>query len=70
MKVKFLGNLGSQDAKAFGLDHSKCTEGAVADVPDGLVEGIGARYPGLIEPVALKAVPPASDVQSRKGKSE
>ena len=38
MKVQFRSNLGSVDAKTFGLDHKDCTAEAIVDVPNDVGE--------------------------------
>lgn len=54
MKVKFRTNLGSRDAEAYGLDHTKCTAGAEVTVNNKIAELLESR--GLVEPM-LKGEP-------------
>lgn len=51
MKVTFRTNLGSRDAKALGLDHTKCAAGMELDVSSDLAETLSKR--GLIEPLVM-----------------
>ncbi len=40
MKVVFRTNLGSIDAKKFGLDHKKCQLGSTAEVNESVAEAL------------------------------
>lgn len=48
MKKQFKTNLGSTDAKAFGLDYKKCQTGSVVDLTADQVKAITAKYPLLL----------------------
>ena len=60
-EVTFRTNLGTIDANAYGLDHSKCQAGQSLDVIDELAEKLAKR--GLIEPL-IKAVPQVAEIKA------
>lgn len=47
-KVKFTSNLGSRDAHALGLDHTKCAKGMYVDISSSQMETIGKMFSGLV----------------------
>jgi hypothetical protein len=72
MKKQFTSNLGSNDAKAVGLDHTKCCVGDVVDLTKEQVEALTKKYKGLlidpVEPETVKAVArPAEITAPAKG---
>jgi len=57
MQYRFTQNLGSDDAKVWGLDLKECVQDAVVNVPKETAELISAKYPALLEPAdKLRAV--------------
>lgn len=57
MQYRFTQNLGSDDAKVFGLDHKECQEGDVATLSQEQFDAISKKYPALLEdPAKVKAV--------------
>jgi hypothetical protein len=63
MKVRFLQNLGTDDAQAAGracectIDASKCTLGAVVEIPDKAAAWLSKKYVALFEQAGnVKAV--------------
>lgn len=57
MIVLFRVNLGSNDAKRLGLDHTKCQIGMECEVSDKTAEVLVNR--GIAMPVIAEAKPPA-----------
>lgn len=57
MQVKFLQNLGSNDARECNaahhtqLNYKDCVIDAVVDLPEAAVEFLGKKYNALFEPV-------------------
>lgn len=43
MQVKFTTNLGSNDAAALHLDHTKCKEGSLCELSDATAKALTAR---------------------------
>jgi len=69
MQVRFLGNLGSDDARAVNtacrcsIDPKKCVVGAVVDIPDDAAAMLAKKYEALFEPAGkVKAVAKESEI--------
>ncbi len=69
MQVRFLQNLGTEEARAVGdackcsIDASKCVIGAVVDVPDAALSLLGKKYDALFEPSGkVKAIAKDSEL--------
>ena len=62
MKVKFRTNLGSRDAEALGLDHTKCGIGCEVECSDETAQVLSGR--GWVDPIEVKpkATPKAKAV--------
>jgi hypothetical protein len=56
MKVKFLTNLGSTDARQLGVDHTECREGMTCEVSPAAGRYLLDR--GHAVEVEVKAIPP------------
>lgn len=75
MQVKFLNNLGSNDAAALKLEHSECTKGACLEVKDNIGEFLAVRQLAEIiavaKPPEVKAVEtlPSEETISNKSKA-
>lgn len=65
MKVRFKTNLGTMDAKALDLDHSKCCDKCVCDVPEAVGDHLVKRGIAEVVPPAIKAVPPAPEISAK-----
>ena len=75
MQVRFLQNLGTDDARAVNnackcdIDAKKCCIGAVVDIPESAIAWFGKKYNALFEPATkVKAVAKDSEITAPASK--